>query len=158
MLRKFTSKRWIAVLTVVGALAAAGGAFAYFSASGTGTGQAAVGGSTDFAVSFGTTTGTMYPGAGTSTVHYTITNNGGGYQNLSGTTAALAKSGDDITSGGNDVAGCLASWFTVTNHSTSGDLAAHGTASSTVDLTLTDSGGNQDPCKGASPDVVINAS
>ncbi len=149
----------LAALTAVVVLAVAGGAIAYFTDSGSGTGHATVGSSTPWSVTFGTTTGTMYPGAGTSTVNYTVTNAGSGHQYLHGTTASVVADGSgNIKDNGTAVSGCLASWFNATNHSPSAaDLAVSGTATGSVDVTMTNDPSNQDVCQGHHPDILVSA-
>ena len=90
-MKVFRSKKAVAVL-VAGAIAlgGAGAALAYFTSSGTGTGNATVGTSSNWSVaSTAPTGGALLPGTGTDTVAYTVTNSGSGYQELNGTTAAL---------------------------------------------------------------------
>jgi hypothetical protein len=159
MLRKFTKKRYLA-LAVVAVLAITGAAIAYFSSSGSGTGQASVGTSHALSVSFGTTTGTMYPGTGTSTVPYTITNpTGSGVQNLSSTSVAMADDGHgNITDHGTAVSGCLATWFTPVDHPPAyGEISDGGSVSGNVTVTMADVNSSQDNCKSHTPDVVVSA-
>ena len=158
MLRRLTSKRMIAAVSVLGVLALAGGAFAYFTSSGSGAGQATVGSAGSWTVAFGATSGTMYPGAGTSTVNYTVTNGGSGKQQLTGTTAAVATDGSNIKSNGTAVSGCLAAWFSVTNHSpAAADLAPNASATGSADVTMSDSGTSQDACQNKTPDILVSA-
>jgi hypothetical protein len=157
---KLTKKRVIATAIAIGALALAGGAFAYFTASGSGTGQATVGSSTPWTVTFGTTTGTMYPGAGTATLPYTVTNAGGGNQKLATTTASVNADGSgNVTNHGTSVSGCLASWFTAANTPpTAADLAAGAHTTGSVAVTMTDAAVSQNACQGVTPDVTVSAS
>jgi hypothetical protein len=160
MLRKLTKKRYLA-LTIVAVLAITGAAIAYFSSTGSGTGQASVGTSHALSVSFGTTTGTMYPGTGTSTVPYTVTNPAGsGVQNLSATSVAMASdSNGNILDHGTAVSGCLASWFTPVDHPPAyGELADGASRSGNVTVTMADVNQSQDSCKSHTPDVVVSAS
>jgi hypothetical protein len=157
---KLTKKRLIATAITIGALAVAGGAFAYFTASGSGTGQAAVGSSTPWTVTFGTTTGTMYPGAGTATLPYTVTNAGNGNQKLATTTVAVnADTNGNVTTHGATVTGCLATWFTAANTPpTATDLAAGAHTTGSVAVTMADAAVSQNSCQGVSPDVTVSAS
>jgi hypothetical protein len=79
MLRRFTKKRSL-VLSGLGLLLLAGGAVAYFTTSGSGTGTAAVGTSSALAI-HGTSASTLYPGT-TSTVSFTVDNSSSGHQQL----------------------------------------------------------------------------
>jgi hypothetical protein len=80
MFRVFKTKRFAVAIGVVGALTAAGFAFAYFTSSGSGTGTAGVG-TTQALVIHGAANTTLYPG-GTSPVTFTVDNNGGGPEKL----------------------------------------------------------------------------
>jgi hypothetical protein len=160
MFRVLKRKRVVVSLGVVASLALTAAAIAYFTSTGSGTGQATVGTSTAWSVTFGTTTGTMYPGSGTSNVPYTVTNPSSGHQYLASTSATVKDDGSgNITDGGSSVAGCSSSWFTATNHSPAAvDLAGAGTTTGSVDVTLANVGSSQDPCKGHHPDIVVDAS
>lgn len=70
----------IALGGVVASLAVAGGAFAYFTASGSGTGTATVGASANLTI-HGTSASTLYPGT-SSTVSFTVDNPSSGHQQL----------------------------------------------------------------------------
>jgi hypothetical protein len=159
MFRRIRRKRSIAALSVVAVLALAGGAYAYFTSTGTGTGSAKVGSALPFTVAPAAATGSMYPGAGTSVINYTVTNTSTGHQQLNTTTATVASSGGNVTSGAVPVSGCLASWFTPTNTPPAAvNLAGGGTATGSVSVAMTDSGTNQNVCQGVTPDITINAS
>jgi hypothetical protein len=161
--KRFRTKK-VAIVVVASALGLglAGGALAYFTSTGSGTGNATVGTSSAWVVATSAPTGgLLYPGTGTDTVAYTVTNSGSGFENLAGTTAALTT---DVGGGVYDttsdafVDGCQASWFTVTNTTVSGDVAAGNDLSSSLTIQLNDSGTDQDPCQGLTPQVTINAS
>jgi hypothetical protein len=160
MFRRLKGKRYVVVVSAVVAVAIAGAAIAYFTATGSGTGQATVGSSTPWEVTFGATTGTMYPGSGTSTVNYTVKNAGSGSQHLAGTTASVAHDGSgNVTSHGTSVSGCLASWFSVTNHSPAATtLASGGTVTGSADVTMKNEEESQDACQGKTPDITVSAS
>jgi hypothetical protein len=142
-------------------------AVAFFTgADGSGTGQANVGTSTAWSVSVNSgsaTGGPIFPGAGTESIPFTVTNNGGGAQNLNSVSYAIAHDGSgNIEQSGTPLTGCLASWFSASAHSGNptlpDDIAHSGTYTGNVDVTMTDSGTNQDPCKNATPDVTVTAS
>jgi hypothetical protein len=165
MLRKFISrKRNIVVLAAVAALAVAGGAFAYFTSTGSGTGNATVGTASNWTVAQTSTSGTMYPGTSTSTINYTVTNPGTGNQELAGTTTAVAVATDgsgDIVTGATStpVAGCLASWFSTNNTSPAAkDLAPNASTTGSVVVSMTDAAASQNACQGATPNITISAS
>ncbi len=157
----------LAFVSTTAGLVAVVAAVAYFTgANGSGTGQASVGTSTAWSVSVntaGATGGPIYPGNGTDKIPYTVTNNGGGAQNLNTVTYSINHDGSgNITSNGTPVAGCLASWFSASadsnNPTLPDDLAHGGTYTGNVDVTMSDSGTNQDPCQTTAPDVTVTAS
>ncbi len=164
-MKRNLNKKVVAMLaTIVVALGAAGLAFAYFTDSGNGTGTATVGTSTGWdVVKTGVADGSMYPGAGTSTVTFTATNNGSGYQAIdeANVSANVVSVNGNITEAGTEVDGCLATWFGVTSvtptppYDVNGriDVAPGATASFAVVVHMDDSNTNQDVCKDATPDV-----
>jgi len=172
MLRKLLNKKRVAVVGAVAALAVTGVAVAYFTGgSGSATGSGTVGSSTAWAVATGTPTWSgsltaLYPGAtgNTELLPFTVTNNGKGHQSVASITASLPadSNGNAETTSGTSITGCLASWFTATldasNPALPSNLAPGGTYTGKVDLTMQDSGTNQNPCQGASPAVTITAS
>jgi hypothetical protein len=161
MFRRFTKKRLVLAAIPLSALALAGGAYAYFSSTGTGTSQASVGHSTNFNVSFGTVTGTMYPGTGSTTIPYTVTNpSGSGVQNLSGAAVSVAHDASgNILDHGTAVSGCQAAWFTATNTPPAyGELADGASRSGSVSVTMADVNSSQDSCQSHAPDVVVSVS
>jgi hypothetical protein len=171
MFRRLPKKRLAAVASVA-VLALTGIAVAYFTGgSGSINASGTVGAPTALGVATGTPTwsGTLtalYPGATNNTqfLPFTVTNNGHGQQSLTTITAVVAKdaSGNAETASGASITGCLASWFTATvdasNPALPANLAAGGTYTGKVDLTMQDSGTNQNPCQNAAPAVTITAS
>lgn len=159
MLRRLTNKRALTALGVMAVLAVAGAAFAYFTSEGTGTGQASVGSASNWEVTVEPATGTMFPGAGKSTIAYTVTNVGKGHQNLVTTTTAVAEDAEgNITEKGASVAGCKASWFETANTPPAEkDLAEGQSVNGEVVVTMKDTGEPQNACQGAHPDITIKA-
>jgi hypothetical protein len=164
MSRRFNKKYVVAAVGVVAALAISAAAIAFFTDSGTGTGNASVGTSSSYLVTTDALTGgPLYPGSGTENVAYHVKNESSGQQQVSSITAVLTT---DVAGGVYDttttafVDGCKASWFTLTNHpgTLPDNLAGGATHSGSVDVILTDSGTNQDPCKNLTPQVTVHAS
>ena len=91
-----------------------------------------------------------------------MTNNGKGHQAVTSITASLPAetNGDAETAAGADIAGCQASWFTATvdtgNPALPANLAPAGTYAGKIDLTMQDSGTNQNACQGAAPAVTAS--
>jgi hypothetical protein len=160
---KRSRKILVALGVGVGSLAIASAAFAYFTggtASDTKTGH--VGSTTTWTISVGAFSGgPVYPGAGTDSAGYTITNSGSGAQALTSVTAAVASNSGNITQSGTPLVGCLASWFSAVagapTPATGVGIAPSGTATGTVNVTMSDSGTNQNICKSATPDVTVTA-
>jgi hypothetical protein len=132
-------------------------AYAFFSSTGSGNGAASVGSAVNtWGVAVSTdTSNSLYPGSGSETLTYTITNTGAGHQELNSVTVTVPNSGS-----------CLGSWFTATdNGSTNGvtlgaasaDLANGGFDTGTITVTMQDSGSPQDACQGISPTVHVVA-
>jgi hypothetical protein len=143
-------------------LGAAGVAVAYFTSTGTGTGTGTVGSPTSWGVSAGAATGTMYPGHGSSSIVYTITNNGSGNQAITGLTAAMGTSGTNATHGGVAISGCLAAWFTpvvgTPSPALNTSIQPGSTATVTVTVSMTDAAASQNSCAAAAPDVTLSVS
>lgn len=171
MFQKLYKKR-LAAVAFVAALAITGAAVAYFTGgSGTVTGSGTVGSSSPLGVTTGTPTWSgsltaLYPGATNNTqfLPFTVTNNGNGHQSVTTIAASLPAqaNGDAQTAAGADIPGCLASWFTATldtaNPALPSNLAPAGTYTGKIDLTMQDSGTNQNACQNAAPAVKITAS
>ena len=166
MKRLIHTRQGLVVAIAAGlAVAVAGVSFAYFTATGSGTGSASVGQPTDFQVTVsGGTGGTVYPGAGTDNVGFTVRNLGSGHQSLTSVTATIktAGNGDAEMANGTDITGCSASWFSAVansgNPSLPADLAPNATYTGSVDVTMTDAAVDQSACVLASPGIVVAAS
>ena len=169
MLRKLSKKRLAAVASVA-ALAVSGVAVAYFTGgSGSVTGSGTVGASTPWGVTTGTPTWSgsltaLYPGATNNTelIPFTVTNNGNGKQQLASIKPAIPKTNKDVqTVGGVEIVGCTANSFTATldagNPAVPATLAPGATYTGKIDLTMLDTGANQDACQGKAPAVTITA-
>jgi hypothetical protein len=160
-MRRILRKRTAVAVSVVAMLAVAGAAFAYFSSTGSGTGSAHVGSSTAFTVAVSPGTGgPLYPGAGSESLAYTITNPSTGGQNLSATAVSMVNDGSgNIVSGGAAVSGCkVADFHPVDVPPAYGNMLGGSTKSGSVTVTMSDSGFNQDACQGKTPDVKVDAS
>src|SRR5580700_8989226 len=111
-MKRFMNKKVAAVGLAVGlTLAGAGAAFAYFTSTGNGTGQGFVGSASNWTVTAGAVSGTIYPGAGSETITFTIKNNSSGAQALDTAVASVNSSGGNITQNGVALSGCSATWF-----------------------------------------------
>ena len=169
MSKLFTTRRRIAIVGITAAMVLAGGgaAFAYFTASGSGTGSATVGSTGTWQVTQASSTGTIYPGSGSSVITFNVKNTGNGDQQYSTATVAVNSSTQsgyvgDITQSATPVSGCLASWFSASDTATGDDpdlgtnIAAGGTVQVMVQVSMpSDSTDNQDDCEGTTPDVTL---
>jgi hypothetical protein len=163
MFRLLQRKRVAVALGVVASLALAAAALAFFTSSGSGTGSATVGSAGAWTVNVSAATGgPLYPGSGSQSIAYTVTNSGSGQQSLAATSSVVKSSGGNVTQGGVTVSGCLASWFTATNTAPTPlpqNLAGGATSTGgSVVVSMQDSGTNQNSCQGVSPDITISAS
>ena len=173
----FSNKRRkvFVALGTLSALAVGAIAVAYFTgADGSGTGSATVGSSTAWGVTVNSGGATftpsgytaIYPGAGAEAIPFTVTNNGKGSQNLKTLSYAIKNDGGSPalaeTSTGTVITGCQASWFSASADSGNGalpsNLATGGTYAGKADVTMSDSGTNQDACQSVSPGVAVTAS
>jgi hypothetical protein len=167
-------RRVLGGFTALAVLAAAGAAIAYFTSTGTGTGTASVGFASNWGVQVNSPAATfslspnnaIYPGNGTETIPFVVTNNGSGDQNLSTLVAAVNTYNggtDAATASGADISGCQAGWFNISvdttslSHTLPDDIAPGGTISGNVILSMTDASTSQDACKNATPGITLYA-
>jgi hypothetical protein len=165
-MKRFTNKKRVLAIGLAAGLTlgAAGVAFAYFTSSGSGTGQASTGSATNWGVSAAAVVGgPLYPGQGSQTITYTVTNNGSGNQALNTAVATVnSGTGGAVTQGGVVAAGCLASWYNATAAAPSPafhtSIIPTGTATVVATVTMSDPGVNQNPCQGIAPDITLTVS
>ncbi len=163
MRKLFTTRRRLAIVGITAAIVLAGGgaAYAYFTTTGSGTGSATVGTTGTWSVTQASTSGTIYPGSGSSVITFNVKNTGTGDQQYSTATTAVNSSSGNITQSGTAVSGCLASWFSAsvtsdTNLST--NVAGGATVQVQVTVTMPSATVNQDSCESAAPDVTLSIS
>lgn len=103
----------------------------------------------------------LYPGASGEQLAFTVTNAGRGIQRLGWVRASIAAAGngDAETAGGADITGCRASWFRIAvdhgGRSLPVPVAPGASYRAAAQLTMRDSGTNQDACRGAAPAVTV---
>ena len=170
MLRKLLSQKRLAAVAFVGVLAVTGAAVAYFTGgSNTVTGSGTVGTSSQWGIALtGTPTfsgnlNAIYPGVGTESIPFTVTNTGNGNQAVTSIVPAVSHDNSgNVISNGAALTGCLASWFQVVDNGSNPalglSLAPNGTYTGKVVLTMQDVPTSQDACKNATPAVTITAS
>ena len=140
-----TSRKKLAVVAGgLAVLAFAGAAFAYFTNSGSGTGSASVGSSSEIALS-SPLVGDLYPDGADVPVTVTIDNPGSGAQYVD-TVSGVVETDDNGTPSTAD--DCLGSWFEVDDITYQDTLAAGGSDTADTNVRMNDSGSNQDACQG----------
>lgn len=148
---KFTKRRSFVVLGVIAALVVAGGAIAYWTAGGSGTGTASTANPTSqLAVNQTSTLTAMYPGDSAQTLSGNFDNPTGNLVRVNKVTASIAS----ITQDPAAVGSCTASDYTLSNAAmTVNAEIPNGTAQgswSGATIQFNDKPGvNQDGCKGA---------
>src|SRR5690348_14559263 len=95
-----TKKGAALIVAIVAVAAGAFGAYAYFSSTGSGSGNATVGSSSDIQISNTTPVANLYPGGADVTVALSLHNPGGGNEFV-----------NDVSGTVEDNGGCLGSWF-----------------------------------------------
>lgn len=161
---------------IVSALILAGGAYAYFTATGTGTSTGAVGTSSSVTVS-GTAASTLYPGT-SATVNFTVSNPSSGHQRLgtialSGvhacTGAGSSWNGSACSAGGTEQTTCES--YDSSASSTTDDFSmqnvvanqdvpsgSNQTVTATGTLTMNDLNASQNSCQAANLTLSFTAS
>jgi hypothetical protein len=147
-MKLITKRRAVYALTAALVVSVAGGAYAYFTTSGSGTGTAAVGSSSTVTL-HATVTGSLYPGT-SSPVSFTVDNPSSGKQRVgtislsSITVDALHSECSTVITGGNPDFTMPAVAVNATFASGNG-LAVTPTGT----LTMNETGVSQDKCQGA---------
>jgi hypothetical protein len=152
-----TKKGKAVVVAGVITVATAGGAYAYWSSLGTGTGAASTGTSSAFVVTTDAATGgPLTPGGPTQTVAFHVQNSNSGVQRLSAVAVTVAASNGTAW---NAIPGCSAADYTIGTPSfTAGDVASGATKDGTVTITMNNLSSNQDACKNVSVPLYFSAS
>ena len=120
-MRKLFNKKRVVVLGVLGALAVAGGAFAYFTTSGSGEGNAKAGTSSALTIS-AVSASELYPGT-SSQVTFTVNNPSSGHQYVTKVKLKEVKAYLDAEHKTAEPA-CLSSWFAMPEVSENQDVAS----------------------------------
>ncbi|WP_163161601.1 hypothetical protein [Arthrobacter sp. Alg241-R88] len=133
-----------------------GAAFAYWTATGTGSATTKAGTTTGFEITGTATGGELSPGGPTQKVTFTVKNPGTGVQKVSKVDVKVANTdGTTWTSS----TGCKTADFAIADYDfTAKELEPGGTATGTVTLQMVNSAENQDGCKGATVPLHFAAS
>jgi len=147
-MKLITKRRAFLALTAALVVVVAGGAYAYFTTSGTGTGTASVGSSTAVTL-HATVTGSLYPGT-SSPVSFTVDNPSSGKQRVgtitlsSITVDASHSECSTVITGGNPDFAMPAVAVNATFANGNGQVVTPAGS-----LTMNETGVNQDKCQGA---------
>lgn len=143
-MRRLINKRLAAVVSVATALLVAGGAFAYFTASGEGSGTATVGSAATVQIS-STSTGELFPG-GEASVTIKVKNAGKGAQHVGNVIEKSIETSNEP--------GCKPSWFSIAAVKVEKELAAGEEVSVSGSLKMENAAESQNACEGQT--VTIN--
>jgi hypothetical protein len=137
-MKSFFGRRKGIALLAAGAVAvvAAIAGYAFFTASGSGTGTITVGTASSVELT-SDPVGGVVPGGGSTPVTVHVHNPSTGTQHVGQVGGAVRTDGD-----------CLGTWFTVTPSAAVGSLAGGATADTTVGVAMTETGAAQDACQG----------
>ena len=144
-MKLITKRRAVFALTAALVVAVAGGAYAFFTTSGTGTGTASVGSSSALTL-HATVTGSLYPGS-SSPVSFTVDNPSSGKQRV-GTISLVSITPDASHSECATVVGTDFAMPAVTANQSFGNGNGQ-SVTATGTLTMNDTGVSQDKCQGA---------
>jgi hypothetical protein len=155
--RSRRKKRVTLVLVAILVLGGAGVAFTYWTAGGSGDGEAQTGTSVDFTIAADPAVGTITPGGPGQTVDFTITNPGPGSLQLSDVTVSMASATGVpwVPDGGCDIADHTAS---VTTQPAAGEIPAGDSVDGQATVTLANTAVNQDACMGQVIPLYLTAS
>ena len=137
-MKRFSKRTWVAIVAVLAIAMSAIGAFAYFTAAGSGTGNAEVGAATAVVITSDANVTDLYPGGGDESVDVHVNNPGSGQQFVNDVSGTVADNG-----------GCLGSWFEVDTVDLNANIAPGATVDATTAVRMNDSGTNQNACQNA---------
>jgi hypothetical protein len=132
------SKKGLVLLaTMVAAVVAAVGGYAYFTSMGTGSGNATVGSSSNIVISNDTPAAQLFPGGADVTLPVHLQNPGGGNEYVATVSGTVANNGS-----------CLGSWFTVDPITYNAEVNHGATANTSTLVRMSDAATSQDACQG----------
>jgi hypothetical protein len=138
-MKRYSKRTWVAIVAVLAIAMSAIGAFAYFTAAGSGSGNATVGAATGVVITSDVNGTDLYPGGGDESVDVHVNNPGSGQQFVNDVSGTVADNG-----------GCLGSWFQVDTIDLNANIAPGDTVDTTTAVRMTDDGTNQDACQNKS--------
>ena len=138
-MKRFSKRTWVAIVAVLAIAMSAISAFAYFTAAGSGSGNATVGAATGVVITSDVNGTDLYPGGGDESVDVHVNNPGSGQQFVNDVSGTVADNG-----------GCLSSWFQVDTIDLNANIAPGDTVDTTTAVRMNDDGTNQDACQNKS--------
>jgi hypothetical protein len=141
-------------------VATAGVAYAYWTSTGNGSGDAKAGTASNWTVGVTqTTTPALTPGGLSQAVTVTVTNPSTGVQYLNGVGLAVKTAANGIWSVGSGVATCDAGDFEITPVAfTAGEVATTASKTATFTIAMKNNNENQDACQGVPVPLYASAS
>jgi hypothetical protein len=134
--KRFKKRRWVVLALLLFVAAAAVGGYAYFTAAGSGNGNAAVGSASPILLTSDSVSG-LFPGGADVSVTVHVSNPGSASQYVNVISGTVE-----------DNAGCLGSWFQVDPKTFAATVAAGGAPTTSTKVRMLDSGTNQNVCQG----------
>ena len=140
MQKSCKSKKGLVLLaTMVAAVVAAVGGYAYFTSTGSGSGAATVGSSSSIQIGNDTPAAQLYPGGADVPVTLHLLNPGGGNEYVNDVSGSVADNGS-----------CLGSWFVVDTKHFAAKINHGQMATASTSVRMLDAAANQDACQGVS--------
>ncbi len=172
-MKKFTHRKRVIAITATATLFLGGGAaWAWFTSSGTGTGSVSTGHASNVTVTQdafgeGNPAVALLPDGPAQPLGFTIHNGSSGDVHVAQVAISVAADGDGnalLASDSTPIAGCLASWYTITHPTitTGWEVTAGGTVdvastTSTVTVALSDPDLNQNNCADKTVKLIYTA-
>ena len=135
-MKRFSKRTWVVIAIVLAVAMSAIGAFAYFTAAGSGSGDAEVGAATPVVITSDANPTDLYPGGVDESVAVHVENPGDGQQFVNDVSGTVQNSG-----------GCLGTWFTVDTIDLDANIAPGATVDTSTAVRMNDSGTNQNACQ-----------
>jgi hypothetical protein len=157
MFRNLKQRKFALPIAALVALVVAGGAYAYWTTNGSGTGSAATGTDSGVTVAQVGTISGLVPGGNAQAVDFKINNPASTKQYISSVAVSIAS----ITKNGSAASGCSAADFDLSQpNAINRDLSSGDTsfAPSGASIAMKDLATNQDGCKGATVNLAFLAS
>lgn len=134
--KRSRKRRWVVLAVSLLVAAAAVGGYAYFTASGSGSGDATVGTAAGIVLT-SDPVGDLYPGSGNLSVTVHVSNPGSGHQFVNVISGTVEDNG-----------GCLGTWFQVDPKTFATDVGPGTATTTTTNVRMPNAATNQNACQG----------